>query len=250
MKGNYVQGPLLWEIETKGENWPQGAFIEGRIGIKNQGTEGQSLGRPGVGLCFGGFRGVHAKNEKALKREQESFLEQGLVLAPGEARSLDFKFQLPPNCPITDKRASYYLSYGPEAQGSHLQLTVAPRPLFMKTVELLGNFQRFKLKEFKASKKGVEFKLIPPQSRDLAGVENLILTMRMEGEDLQMDFLFNTRKMNLALPISAPPEKEVKEISKALTPKQYLMGRDMPNQDALLKVLEEAVAHVKMRPLL
>jgi uncharacterized protein YxjI len=113
-------------------------------------------------------------------------------------------------------------------------------------VGLLDTFQRFKLKEFKGTKNGVEYKLIPPTSRDMANLDGLLLSMEMEGDTLNLTFEFQVKKLDTS-GVTNSIKKETAKIKKSLLPKEYLLGRDMIHQDALLKMFESVIGEVKIK---
>ena len=245
MKGTFFNKPLEWNIETQGESWTQGSPISGRLTVKNHGTEKIDLTGSGVALAWAEIKKVHTRTQGALKFESQQILEQP-ILAPGEMTSIDFTLTLPANCPVTDKKASYFLAYGKSCEENHLQLKVEPRVLFTKIAGLLDTFHRFKLKEVKSAKAGVEFKLLPPTARDMANLDGLSLVFAVDQDTLMLNFEFQVKKLDTSS-ITTKVSKEVVKIQKTLTPKEYSLGKEMINQDGILKSLEEVLREVKIK---
>jgi len=244
MKGTFFSKPLEWNIETSGESWQQGDVLKGTLKVKNHGAEKLSLSDMGVALAYADIKKVHSRADGALKPEvKESFQSE---INPGETAEISFSFPISPNSPVTDKKASYYLGFGKNFSESNLQVKVEPKALFMKIVGLMDTFQRFKLKEFKGTKKGVEFKLIPPTSREMANIESLLLTFSMEAENLHMKFDFQVKKLDHTS-VTTKINKESLTVEKTLSQKEYSLGRDMINQDQLLKNVEAVLSEVKMK---
>lgn len=212
MKGTFFNKPLEWNIETQGEAWTQGNPVIGTLKVTNHGSESIALTDAGVGLAYADIKKVHAKDEKALKFDLKQNFEKS-ELAAAASLELSFQLTLPENCSVSDKKASYYLAYGRNFNESHLQLKVEPRALFGKIVGLLDTFQRFKVKEFKGSKNGVEYKLLPPTSREMANIDSLLLNFSMEGNDLQMNFDFQVKKLDTSS-ITTKLNKESAKIKK------------------------------------
>jgi hypothetical protein len=125
-------------------------------------------------------------------------------------------------------------------------LQIAPKALYSKIVGLMDTFQRFKVKEIKAVKKGVEYKLLPPTSRDMANIETLLLTFSMSDDHLKMKFDFQVKKLDTSS-ITTKVNKESVSLEKTLSPKEYSLGRDMIHQDGLLKVVEGVLSEVKLK---
>ena len=245
MKGTFFSKPLEWNIETDKESWAQGECVKGILRVKNHGPDSVNLNLSGVGLAHAEIKKVHARSEGAMKFDvKETFTE--CELKANESKELAFNLALPSNCAVTDKKASYYLAYGKEASENHLMLKIEPKPLFGKVIGLLDTFHRFKLKEYKAAKNGVEYKLIPPTSRDMANLESLNLMFSMSGENLQMDYDFQVKKLETES-VTTKISKVGVKIQKVLTPKEYSLGKDMINQDTLLKSLESAISEVKLK---
>lgn len=245
MKGTFFNKPLEWNIETDKESWTQGEAVRGILRIKNHGAEAVNLNDAGVALGYADIKKVHAKTEGAMKFDVKNVFSEAQI-NPGETRELTFDLALPANCAVTDKKASYYLTYGQNHNENNLMLKVEPRALFGKVIGLLDTFQRFKLKEFKASKNGVEYKLVPPTSRDMANLESLNLGLSMNAENLQMDYDFQVRKLDTA-GVTTKVNKVGVKIQKILTPREFSLGRDMINQDTLLKSIESVMSEVKLK---
>ena len=245
MKGTFFNKPLEWNIETEKESWSQGDEVKGVLRIRNHGTEAINLSHAGVAIAHADIKKVHARTEGAMKFDSKETFAEDKIMA-GESKELSFSLALPPNCPVTDKKSSYYLTYGRNHTESHLMMKIEPKPLFGKVIGLLDTFHRFKLKEFKAAKNGVEYKLIPPTSRDMANLDSLNLIFSMQNENLQMDYDFQVRKLDTAGVITKIEKTGVK-ISKTLSPKEFSLGRDLINQDTLLKSIESVINEVKLK---
>lgn len=245
MKGTFFSKPLEWNIETDKESWTQGEIIKGTLRVKNHGAETVALNEAGVAIAYADIKKVHARTEGAMKFDVKNVF-QDKELKSGETKELGFDLTLPSNCAVTDKKASYFLTYGQNHAENHLMLKVEPKALFAKVIGLLDTFHRFKLKEFKGAKNGVEYKLIPPTSRDMANLESLNLTFSMNGENLQMDYDFQVRKLDTA-GVTTKVNKVGVKIQKILTPREYSLGKDMINQDTLLKSIEAVLSEVKLK---
>lgn len=245
MKGTFFNKPLEWNIEVQGESWPQGSELKGMLKITNHGTESVILNSAGVALSYADIKKVHSRSQGAMKQEQSAKVDS-VDLKPGSTHELAFKLPLSVNSPVTDKKASYYLSYGKDFSESHLQLKVEPKELYTKIIGLMDTFYRFKVKEYKASKKGVEFKLIPPTSRDMANIDSLGLTFSMSDETLKMDYDFQVKKLDTSS-ITTKVNKASVSIIKELSPKDYSLGKDMINQDRLLEAVKNVIEEVKLK---
>ncbi len=246
MKGTFFAQSLEWKIETLAESWAQGDSVQGTISVTNHGTSPLSLEGAGVALAYAEIKKVHARDEAALKFEN-SIQFDVKEIQKGSTESATFNFKLSDNSPITDKKNSYFLSYGRGQKETHLQLNVKPQTIFLKITELLDNFHRFKTKEVKTTKNGIEFKIDAPVSREFANVEKLLLTTRFDGENLVMDFEFEVKKLDHSSVTTKLGKEKVKN-SQTLTPKQYSFGKGMINQDGILKTFQTVLDQVKLKP--
>jgi hypothetical protein len=244
MKGTFFSKPIEWNIETIGESWKQGDSLRGLLRVRNHGQDDFDLSGCGVSLSYAEIKKVQSRAEGALKSGNALSFDQK-SLPPGGTTELSFQFPIDTNGPVTDKKASYYLTYG-KNQEAQLQVKVGPMELFSRIIGLLDTFHRFKVKEFKGTKKGVEYKLIPPTSREMANLESLLLTFSMEGEDLLLKFNFVVKKLDTSS-VTTKVNKEEMVLEKRLSPKEYKLGKDMLNQDVVLKRLAETLDEVKLK---
>ncbi|MGE3610095.1 MAG: hypothetical protein AB7I27_10950 [Bacteriovoracaceae bacterium] len=244
MKGSFFSKPLEWSIETSKEAWEQGSTIQGTIKINNTSSQVFEFGPGGVGLCYAEIKKVHSRIENIFKLEKSFFLPT-TTINPNEKIEFPFSIQLESNCPVTDKKSSYFITYGKDCLENHLQLNIGPKNLYQKIIGLLDTFQRFKVKEYKSSKKGVEYKLLPPASRDLANLESLLLTFSMKQEDLILEFQFQVKKLDTSS-VTTKINKETLKVERSLTSKEYSLGKDLINQDQLIKMIEGVMSEVKL----
>jgi hypothetical protein len=245
MKATFFSKPLEWNIETPGESWQQGDLLNGVLKVRNHGTEQISLAGAGVALAHADIKKVHSRVDGALKPEQTLEFSNPEI-KPGETSEIEFNFPISPNGAVTDKKASYYLAFGKSFVEGHLQVKVEPKALYSKIIGLLDTFHRFKLKEYKTVKKGVEFKLLPPTARDMANIETLLLTFSMDGENLVMKYDFQVKRLDTS-GVTNKINKESVSIEKILIPKEYSLGRDMINQDQILKSMGSVLSEVKIK---
>ena len=245
MKGTFFAKPLEWNIETAGEVWQQGDVLKGTCRIRNHGPEEVKLSDAGVGLAFSEIKKVQTRSEGALKVQEKICFDEDPI-APGSEVQMEFSFALSVNGPVSDKKSSYYLCFGKNLSEGQLQLKIEPKLLYSKIVGLLDTFHRFKMKEYKTTKKGVEFKLIPPSARDMANVESLLLTFSMDEDNLLMKYDFQVKRLDTS-GITTKINKESVGVQRVLAPKEYSMGKDLINQDSLLKSMDGALAEVRMK---
>jgi sporulation-control protein spo0M len=245
MKATYFNKPLEWNITTLDETWPQGGVVKGSLKVRNHSDQLIKLETSGIALAEAEIKKIHSKTPNALKIQFSLPLLKD-KLNPSEELNQDFEFNLPLNCNISDKKTSFYLSFGSEFKESHLQLQMTPHPIILKILGLLDTFFRFKLKEYKNSKKGVEFKFIPPASREMANVESMLIIFHLKGDHLQIKFDFQIKKIDTSSPTNKI-NKDILTIERELSEKQYLLSGQHLHQDNLLKIFEEVLSQVRMK---
>lgn len=245
MKGTFFNKPIEWNVETVKESWAQGDILKGNLSIKNHGTDTVSLENSGIGLAYAEIKKVQTRVVGSLTPEVSISFEPKELKA-GEQLSLEFAFPIPKDGRISDKKSSFYLTYGKDFVEAQLQISVSPDQLFTKIIGLLDTFFRFKIKEIKSSKKGVEYKLLPPSSREMANITSLILTFLKSEDKLLMSFDFQVKRLDTAS-VTTKINTESIIIKKELSPKEYSLGGDMINQDQLLKTFESVLGEVKLK---
>ena len=107
MKGTFFSKPLEWNIETDKESWTQGESINGVLRLKNHGSESVDITNAGVAIAYADIKKVHARTEGAMKFDGKALFSES-ELKGQEQKELPFSLTLPANCPVTDKKASYY----------------------------------------------------------------------------------------------------------------------------------------------
>ncbi len=80
----------------------------------------------------------------------------------------------------------------------------------------------------------------------MANIDSLLLTFSMQEENLVLRFDFQVRKLDTSS-ITTKINKESVSIERSLLPKEYSLGRDMINQDHLLKTVEAVISEVKLK---
>lgn len=241
MKATFFKDNIEWQVTTNKESWSQGQAIVGDVKIKNHSQELISLSNPAVGLAYADIKKVQSR--EVLKPTITIEIPKS-QLAAGEEFTHTFSLNLPMNCPVSDKKSSFYMSYGQHANESHIQLSIVPLELYTKIISLFDTFFRFKLKEFKGIKNGVEYKLIPPTSREMANLDHLLLEFSMKEETLVMVYKFSVKKLDMSGITTKMTKEIVKEVSE-LTPREYSLGGDMINQDSMLKSIEASLAKTR-----
>lgn len=244
MKASSFNKSLEYIIHVNGESWFQGDNLSGSISVKNHSSENMDLSKTGMALGFFDIKKIHDK-----KIEPHHLISPLLFfknIASQEQIEKSFEIKLDLNCPITDKKMSGYIFYGDlENPINQLQLKILPQKDFSKILELFDRFFRFKLKETKNGKKGLEFKLNPPTSREMANIDSLLLNMTKSPDGLHLSFNFILKKLNVS-GVSHKIEKNEFTTVRNILNKEYLLGPGLIDQDKILKMFEGVLAEIKL----
>lgn len=231
MKGTFFSAGQEYELETLGESWKQNDLVRGKINCKN--------GNPGdlvLVLAFGDFKDVRAKDHSAFEIIEEKKIEVGENL-------VSWQFKLRPDISITEKNGSPFvlLKQGENIIG-HLQLTVELRPMLKSFLETFELFFRFKTHSFKNRKKGfVEYKMIPPKTREYANMDQVLVALKLAGDELEVKYTFTLKNLGMNAG-QAELKKNKKEIEQTLSKKDYELCPDVHNPDGIKKFLADALA--------
>jgi hypothetical protein len=244
MRGTFFHSPFEWQIEVTGESWNQGDSIKGSLKLKNSSQNTEKISGEIIKIGYGEIKKVQQRDFSAIKVENFFKIEEPQKINPSEERSFHFDFKLPDNCGITDSKSSFYLTCGPNGTESLLQLNIQAHKYFSEFTKLIETFHRFKLKSLKFSKGLIEYKMIPPASKEYAQVDSLTLNLNINESIIKATFNFQLKKID-TLSVTTKIKKEAKVIELVLDPKDYLMGRDMLDQDKILKQYETVFSEVK-----
>lgn len=243
MKGIFFSKPLEFNLAITGESWTQGANVAGTLTVSNHSNDTIDLSQIGCHLCYCSSKKFKVKDPKSIT------LIQSIMLA-GDQNELNFDFKLESDCPITENAGSLYIICGNISspfEGGFLGLKISPTLPIVHFVETFESFYRFKLKGFKNKNGFIEAAVNAPNSKDWAGVQKMILQMKMNNDELEVKFNVNLKKLSF----DSGPSKtkdEKREIIKYLTKDQYdLYGS--ANQDGIKKIIDEVMSEIKTRPI-
>jgi len=230
MKGTFFQKGCEYRLQTEGETWVQGETIGGHLIVRAH-APATAPEKARVVLAHGGLKAVHAKSPDAFDVVAEAEVGgPGLVSESGAPWSV----ATGSNAPITDSTSSLFLLYGPADGGletlGRLQVTLKPNPVIAKFLDVLQTRFRFVLKANRSEKKGMQSKLVPPDSQALSFVEQLVLRFAFEGETLGVTYEFTTHSFEAsASSVNAKKAKKIREID--FTPTDYKLSSGRLNDD-------------------
>ena len=252
MKGTVFHAPLELNVLVDGEEWNQAGLVKGVVKVKNHGKEAVDLSSFGAMLAYGAIKKVKAKDPSAFSDEVKLTFPANKKIAAGAEEELVWEFPLDRNCPITEKAGSLFIVYGELEkleQIGHLQLAINPLKILNEFLVIFENFHRFQVKDKKSKKGWIDVKIKPPGSKEFASLEQLNLFMHInDDKELLLKYKFKTKKLDFKNG-DMGVKKGSLEFDQTLNHKQYIMFKDNPNQDGILKALDEILTQVKTKTL-
>ena len=243
MRSVFFQRPLEYKIEIDGELWNQGDAVSGSILIRNMSSETISLSRARLLLAFGLKKAIKENTEDAWNvLESRSFLE-GLSMESGQEHRFEWSFQLPTDCPITDKQGGLYVLFGGEetlTDGGKLNLTVELHPIIQNYLQTFTTQFRFLEKYHKNKSDWTEVKLLPPESREFPNLEQVICFIRIHEEQLQIRYRCKVKGLGRSGE-SMKVTKKFREIEQSISPDLYLQPGGFPNRSCFREHINEAL---------
>lgn len=241
MKGTFIQSGIQYTLDVKGESWKQGERIMGSLNIESQ--ESLDLSNTGVFLAYVNSKKFKAKDDKAFKILDEVLCEEN---------STRFQFQLSKNCPITESLGSLYVLCGPKDQfyeGGHLELQVTPHKIITEFMQILEFQYRFKFKPLKNKKDYIEGTIVVPDSKKYTSVQQFKLHMKMTNEILQLKFQFKLKKVDFSSRAMGTTNENL-EVTREISPDDYLIYGDSINQDGICKHMDEVLEQIKVKSII
>lgn len=249
MKGTFFVKPFELNASVQGEKWGQGDSVKGILTVTNRHHDQMSLQNLGVTLANADAKKLAAKDPKAFDPFEKIFFAENDSLAPGESKELHWSFPLALDFPLTQKSSTPCLIFGKIDQleaGGILQMQVGPIEIINKYIELFENFLRFKNKGMKSKKGHIEYKLQPPGSKEFSFIESLTVLIRLDENDLDIDYHFKVSKIAFDAPgLGVGSKKEEVKINQRLGKNEYLIYGNAINQDVVLQRIREVMAKAK-----
>jgi hypothetical protein len=231
MKASFVVKGKVISLTVEGESWRQGDCIQGQLSTSGEGAQR-------VVLCF-----ANSKKAKTLDNKAFQLIEE-ISLADGG----EFKFQLPVDSHITDKKENYFLLFGQENELNKLQqlpLPVLIHPVIENYLKIFDNFFRYKVKETKNAKNGfVDIQLIPPTIKGPQLIESLNLMIKLSDKNLILKYVFNLKKVDFqTTDLKLKTNQYVHEVT--LAPKDYILYKNDLDQHKVIQHITQSIESVK-----
>lgn len=248
MRGTFFQKPFEYSFDIQGEKWKQGESVQGICTLKNHGAEDVSLDNYVLGIAFADHKKVKAKDPKAFQFISQQSIEGQTVKQAGE-ETIDFTLTLKDSDPISENTKGMYFVCGPSENifdGGLLEIPVEPVQIVSEFLELFKRFYRFELKALKNKKGFIEAKMLPPGSKDLGAVEQLMLLIKLEDEVLKLKYQFKVKKLTYDTGDVKAASQKI-DIESTLDKKQYSAFGGSLNQEGIQAAISEVLDQVKRK---
>lgn len=246
MKGTFFAKPLEFKIEISGESWKQGELIRGKLCVTNHGDTPAALSNLGAVLAFGDSKKIKSKDQKSFKCIDKIIFEEN-DLPINESATLRWQFKLDENAPISETKGSLYIICGDSERPfdvGQLQLNIIPCENLTNLIEVFKLFFKFKVKAIKNKKGSLEVKMLPPGSKDMGIIEQLLLSMNMSNNGIELRYKFIVKKIDYADSVMNVKSENI-EIEQTLTPTQFKIYGDAPNQDGMREAISQTLDQIR-----
>lgn len=248
MKGTFFSKPLEFTLNIQGECWKQGEPVIGTLSVANNGSTSCQINKMGVVLAYGDSKKIKAKDPKSFNIINSVTFEN-VELQSKEISNLKWKFSLDANCPITENKGGLYIICKMDDdlfKVGQLQLNIAPSDIIHNFIEVFKLFFKFQVKSLKNKNGSLEVKMLPPHSKELGSIEQLILLIKMENDQINIQYNFKIKKMNYIGSVMTLSSENV-EIKQLIEPSQYKIYGDAPNQDGMRKAITLILDEIKKK---
>lgn len=244
MKSTIFLKPMEFGLEALGESWRQGQTIKGSLILKNHGLESVTFPLLKVALAAGKFKKIKSRADLAWEEVSRTIVGNNISINPGSEEGYNFSFNLPEDCPITDKDGSLYLIFSDKEDNSwplgFLELVIAPKIAITQFIEVFENFLRFKVAQQKFSKGMIELKMNPPASREYGHIDSLVLRIKELNKTMDLEYNFTISAFDTSTGGMMAQKKAVK-VNKSISAKDYCISGDVPNPDFMKSFITSVI---------
>ncbi len=243
MKGIFIHDQIEFRLEVAGDEFHQGDTLECSISAKNHSTSTRNVPAMRLELVRADLPKIKQKAENAFETIASAGIPAPGDLAPQEVKNYSWSFPLEKNAPISDKSRSLCLIFGIPDATEYLPARILPHRHFRQIFLIMESAFQFVLKGQKSTDGWITGKLRPPSSRRLSLVEELLLSLRFEGNALAVKYIFKVKKFE-ATAATVGIKKGRNEVNQLLEESEYMLSREHINHDALQTRIEEALSTV------
>jgi len=243
MRSTFFQQPLEHQLEVEGENWDQGGVIKGKLRVKNMSSAAVNVKAVQLVLAHGLLKAIKEKGDVGWEIQQELVLAQDLSLQPGGEQSYEWSFDLPTDCPITDKQGGLFLLFGGEdvlTVGGRLDLKIQLHPILQNFLQTFTTQFRFLEKYQKRKKEWTEVKLLPPDSREFPNMDYVYCFLRIHQEQLEAYYRFKMKGLGRSGQQMTITKKN-REIEQSISQENYLQPGGFPNRACFRENIDQAL---------
>ena len=247
MKGFFFQHPLEYHLNVAGEDWEQGAILNGSLRVKNSENKATSCQELQLLLAYGVFKKIKAKEPQAWTELQSRVLAENIDFDPEEEKVFNWTFELATDYQITDKSGSLFLLYGGESIYSQGKIDVKLKllPMLQSFIQTFESQFRFQKKYEKSKQKFTEVKLVPPDSREYAALDFVVCLLRIHESIMEIQYVFRMKSLG-----KKEDQEQLKMVNKKreyqqqFTEAEYTTG-GFPNREHFRLAIQEALETVK-----
>lgn len=247
MKGFFFQRPVEYHLLAEGEEWVQGGQIHGTLRIKNTENTSVNLEMLQVGLAYGVFKKIKAKETDAWNAIQTQVLAHNITFSPQEEQHYSWVLDLASDYPITDKVGSLFLFYGDQDLYSQGRIDVRMK-LFPFLQSFLQTFEtqfRFQKKYEKSKQEFTEVKLTPPDSKEFPTLDHILCLLRMHEGVMEIQYHFKMKSLGrLEEQDKMKVVRKKREHHQQFEDAQYAQG-GFPNRECFRQAIQEALEVAK-----
>ena len=243
MRSTFFQQPLEHQIEVEGESWDQGGVIKGKLQIRNMSSETVSVKKVQVVLAHGQNKALKEKGDVGWEEHQKQIMEQDITLHSGKEQSYEWSFNLPTDCPITDKQGGLFLLFGGEealSEGGRLNLQIKLHPILQNFLQTFKTQFRFLEKHQKRKAEWTEVKLIPPESREFPNMDYVYCFLRIHQEQLDAHYRFKMSGLGRSGQQMTITKKN-RELEQSMSKNEYLQPGGFPNRALFRENIDQAL---------
>ncbi|MDP7438932.1 MAG: hypothetical protein QGI53_05765 [SAR324 cluster bacterium] len=243
MRSTFFQQPLEYQLEVEGENWDQGGIIKGKLRVRNMSAAAVNVKTVQIVLAHGLIKAIKEKGEVGWEIQQKRLIAQDISLQPGGEQSSEWSFDLPTDCPITDKQGSLFLLFGDDdvlSAGGRLDLKIQLHPILQSFLQTFTTQFRFLLKYQKRKAEWTEVKLVPPDSREFPNMDYVYCFLRIHQEKLEAHYRFKMKGLGRSGQQMTITKKN-REIEQSIPQENYLQPGGFPNRACFRENIDQAL---------
>ena len=247
MRSVFIQRPVEYHLEAKGEEWCQGDLVKGTLRIKNTGSDIVEIDTLQILLTYGLSKKIKA-GQPDWNLVQQLQLATSLKLSSQEEHSFEWTILLSTDCAITDQNGGLFLLYGNSkilTTGGKIDLRVKLMPVLQNFLQTFETQFRFARKYEKYKDGWTEVKLVPPpNSKEYPTLEQALCNLRIRENELQVQYEFKVQALGKVGDAMKAVHKK-KTTEQSFKPEQYLQAGGFPNRLFFREQIKDALQDAK-----